>query len=98
LSHSKFTPSESLKRIRARGIKISLDGDCIKVAGVLSREQHAYIVDHKAELVAELRRETRIPVECWTPSGLNVVVLADSEEEAKQLRKWNPFNKAVDKA
>jgi hypothetical protein len=96
LSHSKFTPSEALNRIRSRGLEISIDGDSIKVAGLLSKEQVAFLTEHKARLVAELRRETQIPVECWTPSGLNVEVLADSEEEAKQLRKWNPFNKTVD--
>jgi hypothetical protein len=44
-----------IERIRAAGVEIAADGNRLLARGVMTPEQRAWLTDHKAELLAELR-------------------------------------------
>ena len=62
----------ALAKIRRAGFDVALDGDRLKVVGAskLTTEQRAFLKEHKAELMAELRQEQEPKQEVILPTSV----------------------------
>jgi|APTNR8051073442_1049403.scaffolds.fasta_scaffold04774_6 hypothetical protein len=69
----------ALAKIRRAGFDVALDGDRLKVVGAskLTTEQRAFLKEHKAELMAELRKEQEPKQEVIQPIACGVVCCGD---------------------
>lgn len=86
---------EALNRLRNAGFSVEVDGEDLLITpgDSLTDQQTAWIRQHKAELMAELRAANdadALTVVVWTPSGIAMRTRADSPEHADWLRRMNP--------
>lgn len=86
-------------------LEVGGDGLTVTPASLLTDEIRAFIRSNKTRIIDEIRARQLpisptaadiptandgIPVALWTPRGHSMVVLAQDEAHAKQMREWNP--------
>lgn len=88
----------ALEYITEAGLRASIVDGRLKVgpASKLTDEQRAWIRQHKSELLDELKaskpaNDPPLLVEAWTPSGIRMVLEANSHEHAAWIRDINPW-------
>jgi hypothetical protein len=89
--------ADFISDLKAAGFSVTAQGLDLVVmpASKLTDSQRQFIRQNKAEIIAALTQEQSsidadLLVEVWTPSGTRLMVRADSQEHAANLKRWNP--------
>ncbi len=89
----------ALEKIRHAGFELTLlDENSIQIvpSSKLTQQQHEFLKQHKAELIADLKAEKAVnnvyhkAITCYTPTGNPINVSARDDEHAEFLTQMNP--------